>query len=80
VPTYYNTLPDNSSFSKQIIEKASTKQNSYKWSIVGKNHLQRHPFLVRVVNQTRCIGYTHCSSRELVFKRNVDADNEALAD
>jgi hypothetical protein len=42
--------------------------------------LQRHPFLVRVVNRTRCIGHTHCSSRELVFKGNVEAYNEALVD
>jgi hypothetical protein len=80
VPTYYNTLPGSSSFSKQIIEKASAKQNSYKCSIAGKNHLQRHPFLVGAVNQTWCIGHTHCSSRELVFKGNVEADNEALVD
>jgi hypothetical protein len=50
VPTYYNTLPGNSSFSKQIIEKAPAKQNSYKCSIAGQNHLQRHPFLVGAVN------------------------------
>jgi hypothetical protein len=80
VPTYYNTLPGSSSFSKQIIEKASGKQNSYKCNIAGKNHLQRPPFLVGAVNQTRCIGHTCCSSRELVFKGNVETDNEALAD
>jgi hypothetical protein len=80
VPTYYNTFPGSSSFSKQIIEKASGKQNSYKCSIAGKNHLQRHPFLVGAVNQTGGIGHTRCSSRELVFKGSVEEDNEALVD
>jgi hypothetical protein len=39
VPVYYNTFFGSSSFSKQIIEKASRKRNSYKCSIAGINHL-----------------------------------------
>jgi len=73
-------LPNSSSFSKQIIEKASTKKNSYKCSIAGQIHMQRHPLLLGVFNHTWCIGCTHCSSKELVFKGNVEADNESLAD
>jgi hypothetical protein len=41
--------------------------------------MQRHPFLVGAVNHIRCIGHTCCSSKELVFKGNVEEDNEVLA-
>ena len=47
---YYNTLLGSSSFSKQIIEKSSTKPIFYKCSIAGQHHLQRHPFLVGAIN------------------------------
>jgi hypothetical protein len=77
VPAYYKTLPGSSSVYKQIIEKASGKQKSYKCDIAGKNHLQRPPFLDGATYRTRCIGHTCCSSKELVFKGNVKTYNEA---
>jgi hypothetical protein len=72
-------FPDNSSFSKYIIEKSSSKTNSYKCIIEGQNHLQRH-FLVGTINSIGCIGHTCCSPREFVFKGNVEVDNEVMVD
>jgi hypothetical protein len=80
VPTYYNTLSDSSSLTKQSIKKDSGKWSSYKCSIAGKNHLHRHPFLVGEFNKTGGIGHTRCSSKELVFKRSVEVDNASLVD
>ena len=51
VPSYYNTLPRNSTFSKQIIEKASAKLNYYKCSIVGKNHQEKLMPIVYIHSQ-----------------------------